>query len=290
MTQDRQKREALEITLHEAGVELPDGYSTIAHGDASIEQNQEVHRQTNAILLDLLISGELGTCIHVTGEMRALLDPLHRQICLEMHRRGKEIFRVIFNVPEERRHDSIATVGWSLSRWDEKKFGWKEQLRTVDVIGDRAVDLRAASTLDQIQYSVFGKKYILLQAKHQDLAPAKQLWLIESERLNDALTEKAKALFDAASEVDERGYRQFISALSGMASRIALRRLAESGSVSRRQISEEDLMPFEEDAPEAIATLEAVNFVKPEPGDLLRITDAGIQYLRLLQEQETPQK
>jgi hypothetical protein len=258
----------------------------LAYAEAEEAQNKRVHRRTNEVLLDLLASGEFGTCIHVTGEMRALLDPFHRQVCSEMHRKNGSYFSVLYDVPEQHRKDRDSIIKWNLSRWSAKgAHKWDEQLRTLDVIGERAVELRAHNTLNEIQYSVFGNKFILLQEKHLDTAPAKRLWLLESEELNQALTEHGQALLRSATDIDESWYRSFLSSLSDMPSRFVLKKLAEGQQVNLERLSDDKLLArFEASPLESLGALKAGGFVHERNDGRLRMTSRGREYLALLEQ------
>jgi hypothetical protein len=278
---------ALAKTLEQAGIRgiHPGKVAWLAYGEADEAENKKVHRRTNEILLDLLASGEFGTCIHVTGEMRALLDPFHRQVCSEMYRRSGSYFSVLYDVPEQHRKDRDSIIKWNLTRWSAKgDHKWDEQLRTLDVIGERAVELRAHNTLNEIQYSVFGNKFILLQEKHHDTAPAKRLWLLESEELNQALTERGEALLRSAINIDENWYRSFLISLSGLTSRLVLKSLADYGKQHVEQLLNSKVISQFDSAPlSSVGALRAARFVRNEPHGGLQITAPGREYLRWLE-------
>jgi hypothetical protein len=282
----RKQHRALAKTLEQAGIRdvQLDKLTWLAYGDADETENKKVHQRTNEVLLDLLLSGEFGACIHVTGEMRALLDPFHRQVCSEMYRRKGAYFFVLHDVPEEHRKDQNSVIRWNLSRWAAKGTQkWDEQLRTLDVIGERAVDVRAHNTLNEIQYSVFGNKYVLLQEKHKDTAPAKRLWLLESERLNQLLTERGHALLRNSSEIDEGWYRSFLINLSGIASRMVLGKLAEGGQHFTEQLLDSEMLAQFDPAPlTSVDALLAIGFVDDRGDGKLEITSQGREYLKLL--------
>ena len=65
-------------------------------------------------------------------------------------------------------HNAASIVGWNLERWAYgKSRNWEDELRSIDVIANRSVDLFAFDTSREIQYTVFGNRHILLQ--EQDL-------------------------------------------------------------------------------------------------------------------------
>jgi hypothetical protein len=114
---------ALSKTLEQAQMHHidVDKVKWLGFGEADPEQNRKVHRQTNDLLLQLLLEGDMGRCIHITGEMRPLLDPFHRTVCSEMQKRTGGGFSVLYDVPEERRGDRNTIIGHSLSKWSEKR-------------------------------------------------------------------------------------------------------------------------------------------------------------------------
>lgn len=222
---DKSDERALISTLDLTGLESPNPkrIKTLAFSSAKKQENKRVHQATNRLIFELLSTEDLGTCIHVTGEARAMTDPFHRQVCAEMRRRNKGSFFVLYNIPDDRRVSAAALVQWNLSRWASGTLSrWDEELRTIDVIAKRSVNLLAYNTLDEIQYSVFGDKYVLLQEKHSDNATSKRVWLLESEGVNSHLTERAKGFVAAAADIDEGLFREFIVNLSGTAARRCL--------------------------------------------------------------------
>jgi hypothetical protein len=273
---------ALRRTLDSAGVprRATSALKVLEFGDASPVGNAKVHDATNRLILSLLATSELRECIHVTGEMRALTDPFHRNLCAAMAAREKGMFTVLYHAPEEHRASPDKLVRWNLSRWAAKtERKWWEELKTIDVIAQRAVDLRAYDTLDEIQFSVFGGRYILLQEKHSDAAP-KRVWLIESEEINATLSEKAREFSARAVDVDESWYRDFSLNLSGMSARrmlLALRDGARMPSDELCALAE----GLSSTAPrDALDALDAMAFVKNDASDKWHITAAGENFLK----------
>src|SRR5947208_16318668 len=117
----KQQRHALSKTLERAGLEhIKAEIKWLAFAEADVEQNEKVHRTTNDLLFKLLVDGDMGRCIHVTGEMRALLDPFHRELCAQMHRQSGKVFSVLYNIPKDKRGHRNSVIAWSLKKWSEK--------------------------------------------------------------------------------------------------------------------------------------------------------------------------
>jgi hypothetical protein len=280
-----QERLALSKTLEQAGIAgiRPEKIKWLAFSDAHAKQNEKVHRATNDLLLQLLMGGDTGRCIHVTGEMRALLDPFHRALCAQMHKQSGKTFSVLYNLPKDKRGDPNKTIGWSLKKWHEKGTrDWQEHLRTFDAIGERAVDLRASNTEHEIQYSVFGNKYIQLQGQHVDAAKAKRIWLLESEILNEVLTDRGERLLGQSTDIDERWYRRFITSLSGLGARLVLRKLADAGPLTNEELDDRKLRELDDSTLESATALKTMGFVRTDNEKRWTITPRGKNYLEHL--------
>lgn len=279
---DKSDEQALISTLKLAGIANPklDKIRTLEFSRANKKENKRVHDATNRLILDLLESEDLGTCIHVTGEMRALADPFHRQVCEEMRRRDKGSFHVLYHLPTDRHQNAAALVQWNLSRWAAGRTRrWDEELRTIDVIGNRSVDLLAYDTLQEIQYSVFGKKYVLLQEKHPDTSVSKRVWLLESDDINGHLSERARTFIDNAVNIDEGMFREFAVNLSGVAARRCLSKLEKGALEKDRVLSDPLVSDFARDPQGSVDALKVMEFVKEDRAGRLHITPSGRKFL-----------
>jgi hypothetical protein len=278
------EKEALSFTLKLANISL--SLSKIIIVDASQSdptQNKRVRDKTNRLLLDLLRKNDVGVCIHVTGEMRALTDPFHRHICEEMRRRNEQLFYVLYKIPQDRISRSVSAVGWNLSRWATgQRRNWEEELRTIDVIAKRSVDLFAYNTLDldTIQYSVFGNKYVLLQEKHRDRVKSKRVWLLESEQLNDLLTDRGQSLLRDAMEIKTTLFCEFAGNVGGIPARRYLRMLKETNLETTELLSDSFVRYYIEKPQDILDTLKVMGFIR-QLKERVCITPSGRQFLSL---------
>ena len=281
----KQQQRALSKTLELAGLERikVERLKWLAFAEPDVGQNAKVHRTTNDLLLKLVVDGDAGRCIHVTGEMRALLDPFHRDICLRMFRQNGNAFSVLYNLPEDKRASRNAAIGWSLKKWSEKGTGrWQEYLRTFDAIAERAVDVRANINDKEIQYSVFGNRYTQLQEKHPDAAKAKRVWLLESEALNEALVERGEHLLNLSADIDEGWYGGFVNSLGGLGARSVLGKLSQGEPLVTAQLNDERLKEFGTSSIESAGALKTMGFVQTNEHNRWTITASGKEYLSLL--------
>lgn len=197
----------------------------VGYSPADLPGNVRIHGETNDALFRVLVNGDVGECIHITGKMNALADPLHRRLCAEVARRTKTRFSVVYQADVDPPSEAMGVALDSARRWSRAR--WFDKLAAVRLIGDEFVDVRTAPTKDAIQYTVFGNRFTQLQAQHSDMS-AKQIWLIRSEDVNGFLTDKARATLEAASEVEEAAFRDFFARMNGVTSHNILARLVRA--------------------------------------------------------------
>ncbi|UFZ02972.1 hypothetical protein LQG66_27500 [Bradyrhizobium ontarionense] len=281
----KELRRSLSKTLEQAGLGniKIDRIKWLAFADANIEQNARVHRATNDLLLKLVTEGTPGRCIHVTGEMRALLDPFHRDICSKMFKQSGNAFAVLYNLPRDQRTNRNKAIGWSLKKWSQKgRRAWPEYLRTLDVIAERAVDVHASTEEKEIQYSVFGNRYTQLQEKHADAAKAKRVWLLESDILNEALTDRGERLLNQSLDIDEGWYSGFLKSLGGLGARAILSKLADGKAIEIHQLDDDRLAEFGVSLADTTDALNTMGFAATDEQGRWMITKSGTEYLNLL--------
>jgi len=272
-------------TLELAGIKTTEKNfpKILSHGN-SIDTIKNTHRDTNEKIQECLNNNSLGECIHITGEMRALTDPFHRYLCEEISQKSKSVFRVIYNLPEEHRDNPTKILKWNLESWatDTNNRKWHEELRTIYSIANRSVNLYALDTSNEIQYSVFGNKYILFQEKHKDRALKKHTWLLESESVNSALTDKAEKLIQKSIDIDGGNYRKFTKNLCSIASRRILSLLQKKHSMCQGEIISDNLIKDYTDNPQAIIdVLLIMNFIEKQKNcSHIKISTAGSEFIR----------
>jgi hypothetical protein len=278
---------ALSTTIEQAGVGTVDPHKVthLAFGGPDRAESELVYGAANDLLVDLIKDNSVGHCIHVTGEMRALADPFHRKVCAEIYKRGHEKFSLIYNIPRSYR-DSPEGVGrWNAESW--RRSGWVDRLSAFGIIGRDIVDVFAYDTLDKIQFTVFGNRYVLLQEKHDDEVQKdekggpipKRVWLLASEKLNHAFAEKATAIKGDSEALPDALFQRFAVSIHGVASREIIRRLIESGGTGHRdRIVDDTLRRFDSKSDVHLTALKTIGFVRCEGPATLNITTEGRQY------------
>ncbi len=279
--------QALAVTVEQAGVGTidPRKITWRAFGGPNKEENELVHEAANDLLVQLIKDKSVGHCIHVTGEMRALADPFHRRVCAEIYQRGQAKFSLIYNIPPSYR-DSPEGVGqWNAESW--RRSGWVDRLSAFSIIGKDIVDVFAYDTLDKIQFTVFGDRYVLLQERHQDEVNknakggpiSKRVWLLACEKLNRAFGEKASAIKNDAEALPDALFRRFAVLIHGVTSREIISRLIKSGgSGLHDRIIDDTLRRYSSKADASLMALKTIGFVQCDHSGVLKITNEGRQY------------
>jgi hypothetical protein len=278
---------ALGATFEQAGVATvdPRKVTCLAFSSPDQAENEQVYSAANDLLVDLIKDNSVGHCVHVTGEMRALADPFHRRVCAEIHKRGQEKFSLIYSIPPSYR-DSPEGVGqWNAESW--RRSGWVDRLSAFGIIGKDIVDVFAYDTLDKIQFTVFGSRYLLLQEKHDDEVRKdgkggpipKRIWLLKCEKLNQAFAEKATTIKNDSEALPDALFRRFAVSIHGVASREIISRLIKSGGTGHReQILDDTLRRFDSESDVHLSALKTIGFVQCDGAATLTVTTEGRQY------------
>jgi hypothetical protein len=289
--------QALALTVEQAGVGTidPRKITWRAFSGPNKAENELVHEAANDLLVQLIKDKSVGHCIHVTGEMRALADPFHRRVCAEIYQRGQAKFSLIYNIPPSYR-DSPEGVGqWNAESW--RRSGWVDRLSAFSIIGKDIIDVFAYDTLDKIQFTVFGNRYVLLQERHKDEVNedakggpiSKRVWLLACEKLNHAFSEKASAIKGEAEALPDALFRRFAVSIHGVTSREIISRLIKSGGSGRRErIIDDTLHRYDPKAEAHLTALKTIGFVQCDGASTLKITDDGRQYFATVGNVEAP--
>lgn len=257
--------DALKNTLRQLGVRDGASYSTIAQSPPSPEENRRVYEKVNFLLDELLPQEDLGRTVHVTGELRALSDPLHQAICAENYERHHTAIRFIGRIPERCRREPYELLEQNAIAW---RASWRTTLRAFEIPGDAHVEVYATAEREQLHYSVFPNNYVLLQEPHDpEVSPAKHVWLLQSAEIRTHLDERNRSVFARAQRIEPAYFRRLATLISHLDAIDLLARLADGDNVTS----------IDADAPWYRA-IRAVGLVSAN-GSVV-ITDAGREYLQ----------
>lgn len=254
----------------------------IAHCNTD-QGRDHVHKKTNIILREIIEKNNLGTCIHITGEMSVLTDPFHRFLCEEISLKEKDVFRIVYSHPEEYLTSAVNMLQWNTKKWATKRTGkkWYEQLRTIYSIANRSVNLFSLANIDnKVHYSVFGNKYILIHGNRTDRNFSKHTWLLESEKLNAELSNKGEEFIRKSIDIDEGNYKRFTLNLSGVASKHILKKLSTQVYIEIEKIFDDQIAnDFTDSVKDVVQSLSIMKFIEIDDKGLTKITDSGREFL-----------
>ena len=275
----RIKDKALSKTLEELNLNC-NKLKLISYGNTK-DTISKTHKETNTLIQRCLRDDSLGSCIHITGEMRALKDPFHRYICEEMNHNEKEIFKVVYNLPKIEIGTFFDVIKSNIDGWATggRTSNWIDDLRAIYSIANRSVNLFTYDTSNEIQYSVFGDRYILLQEKHESGAKSKATWLIESETINSTLADRAESIINGSVDVDGSDYREFSRQLNSIASKRILSLLCDGVSSTDNLLNDDIVKDYSESPIFALNAIETMGFVRKNSEGVVEITDSGKDFI-----------
>lgn len=241
------------------------------------QQNALVYSRVNQVLAERIRRTELE-CTHITGEMRALADPHHRQVCRKNWQSHKRRIELVCYLPKRYRGKGRDVWRWNRRNWQHTD--WQNQLDAYDLLGNGEVRLFALDNREPIHYSVFFDRFVLLQSKHSPPSHTKRVWLLESVQLTKILREKAENIVSRAERVSPRLFRELCLSLSSPLALDCLFIANDKGAVKEKWLCSR-LKRFTKPPYNFLEDLIAVKFIK-RSNDNIVITEAGKGYLNLL--------
>lgn len=285
----------LEDTLKELGIKdvASLGIEIRLHSDAIKEKNERLYEEVNKNLLSIIEERNPGECIHITGETYALVDRLHRFVCRKMRKKYNNRFTIFcYLSPMEKyfgqitirkgRNDAFyRSIGGEIVKWMRQNWKdvlWIDFLDVFDLLGDAEVNLYALREYEKIHFSVFADKYILLQEKHPPSTRVKDVWLLESRRLNKILSSKAKKIMNRAEYLHQSIFKELTLSISSLSALHILFLLYDNKKMMKEELCHqlEDLKSFQD----SYMNLEAAGFIE-EVENFTQITKQGEEYSKL---------
>jgi hypothetical protein len=264
--------------------------NVILHSDAVKEANEQLYRSVNQdFLLPMVEKEDPKECIHVTGEMRALSDRLHRLVCRKMVKKYNNRFKMVISLSsvEESYYKMNSFFGREIMRWVRKEWrglnlNWFDYLDVFDLLSDEEVTLYRLRQPEKIHFSIFAGEYVLLQAEHPPGTHVKEVWLLKSELLYKQLLAKCKEIINKAELLHPRVFRDFMLSISGPSAANILFLLRENKKMMIKQlISELKSLELLEDA---YNNLRAAGFIE-EMENYCLLTEEGKEYANFLFEE-----
>lgn len=255
----------------------------LAHADPGKKDDAtKVHLSTNLKIRDCLERSSLGTCVHITGRMHAITDPFHSDLCTNIFRKTENPFKFSYFDQEDPDKDPIDIVRQKKIMWSD--VDWRTSLSALRKEAQSQIEAYSVAEKNQIQFTVFGEKFVQLQSRHDDEGSApvtKHVWLIESQVMHDALLEHAETVFSDARLVSANLFREAYDLISGMAAKYVL------GSLSKTGVSDFDLAlglaaDFHDDPTQVLQALKEFGFLEMSETESVVISPAGRELLGAL--------
>lgn len=271
--------EALRQTILDAGIKRPEklDIEIVDYSPADERENIKIYEKANETWLCNVEEKDPGKCVHITGEMRALSDPLHRQVCRRLWEKYKSRCSMAFYLPLE--YESNARGILSRNRQNWKGVSWSNHMDVFDLLSEGIVNLYFSRQAEAIHYSVFGNEYVLLQAKHEHGQHVKEVWLIRSEPLNEVLSIQAKRTIIKSKYMQPTLSGDLMMSVSGPLALHILISLSEKGNMSKDELFLK-ISASETFRDNCLRDLENFGFVEQSDADL-QLTSDGAKYLSI---------
>jgi hypothetical protein len=173
------------------------------------------------------------TVHHITGEARALVDPAHRQVLRGACARG-ETSAIACSF-----ESSDAPSAWDFVAHQHKHWGRFEWFDLIDILALAAhpvVRIYRLPEPEDVHFSIFGDRLVLLQEPHHHPTEEKWVWFLESRALAAALRPRLEQLFARAVPIEPAEFDEILDWLHEYETFEALAELVEGSGADQGAI------------------------------------------------------
>jgi len=144
---------------------------------------------------------------HITGEARALVDPAHRQVLRAVRDRGAtSAIACSFETSED--PSAWDFVARQHEHWG--RFEWFDLIDILALAAQSVVRIYRLSKPEEVHFSIFGDRFVLLQEPHHHPTEKKWVWFLECRALAAALRPRLEQLFAQAAPIDPRAFDEIL--------------------------------------------------------------------------------
>jgi len=252
--------------------------SIIHYSPADEKLNELAYEKVNKIFLEIIQQIDYGDYIHITGEMKALADPLHRNCIRELYLQHKQQFRIIFSLPSNYQISAHSIKKYNKEKWKDRN--WVDHIDAFDILAENRVSIFNKYEREKSQYSLFGENLILFQSKHSPEQYIKEVWILESQELFKKLKKRAELIFSSSQFISPMIFTQFNSFLSTNSSLHLLFFLYDNkGNVSKADFLKE-LKKIEVFSDLNLDPLKTMDFIE-EYTNSVKLKEDGKDFLKL---------
>jgi hypothetical protein len=233
----------------------------------------KAYQQVNDELESLLRSGPLWLR-HVTGEARALIDPAHRRILRWAAAMGQP-GELGCHFEWEGKATALDFLGQQRGHWGPAS--WIDLIDIIGLLAQGVVSLYLLIKPQDIHFSVFGQRHVLLQDRHHHPTEKKWVWFIECPRLAEHLSLLVDSLFGKARRISASSFDSLLSDLYSYETVELARMLSRIGELI---LAEQPGSPEER---RRLKTLSSMGFVAGRSGSsgrlIYSLTNSGAEWL-----------
>lgn len=245
---------------------------------ANEKENKSAYKFVNERLLEIIDNEKEGEFIHITGEMKAFADPLHRKCIKKIYERNKQIFKIIFSLPPTYLMNEYDIKRYNRETW---KCNWVDHIESFDILGENISSLYNNYEREDIQYSLFGDELILFQSEHQARQYVKKVWIIESKYLFKKLLKNFERVLSDSDFINPFLFNQFNSSLSSNFSLNIISLLYDINDIIEESVFLEELKKNHFFNKYVLDNLYLIGFIEKNSDNFVKLSDQGNEYLNL---------
>lgn len=249
------------------------------YSPADKRENKKAYDCVNELLLDIIHDKDKGRYIHITGEMKALADPTHRNCINELYEQNGLQIEVVFSLPRDFPLNSAYIKKYNRETW--KNSNWIDHLESFDILGEKKAKLFNKYRRILPQYSLFGNRLILFQSKHKPREYVKKIWVVKSKALFKILEHRANLTIKNSEFIESTKFLHFNSSLSTTSSLHLLHFLYDNDDCKvDKQIFNREVKNIDSFSKFRLEYLVNIGFIE-DWGSNLKLSNEGQEYLKL---------
>ncbi len=249
----------------------------LEYSPALKEDNKNIYDEVNKSLLEIINDHENGEYLHITGEMRAFSDPIHREKIKILYEKRNYQIKTVFYLPSTLQISGHDILTYNKEHWDETN--WIDYLDAFDILGEGQALLYRVPEREELQYSLFGDELILFQSKHSSKVHIKEVWILKSRKLFKFLFNRAKNVINRSRFIHPMIFNDFKLSISNDATLHIMFLLLDNGKLDIERFNNEikKINRFNEFNLENLKILEFIQ----QTDEYIELTNYGKNYISI---------
>jgi len=250
-------------------------YEILTYSKPDYEENRAFYKKTNERFSALLESRRIENFVHVTGEMSAIINPEHYEVCTKYCKKEKKSFRIYSYLKRDIERTPQNIIRSDAPIWNES---WRNIMSAFDLLAAGWALLRVSPSFPEIHYTQFGENLVILQGIHAH-GEEKFLWFISSGDLMEILDARTLEIDKKSELISPSLFYDFASSISSGISLQTLFTISEAGKPVMKKKLKGNTLPHQ-DFMNVYENLKCIGFLY-ENADFVEITDSGKEFLTL---------